>query len=56
MKSSTSDFARGQLATFVIGAFLVGACAAQQATNPPQEQSVPPAELPRGPAYFAGSS
>lgn len=46
MKSSTSDFARGRLATFVIGAFLVGACAAQQATNPPQEQSVPPAELP----------
>jgi polysaccharide biosynthesis/export protein len=46
MKASTSGFARGRFATFVIGAFLVGACAAQQATNPPQEQSVPPAELP----------
>src|SRR5579863_988181 len=46
MKSSTSGLARGRLTTFVIGAFLVGACAAQQATNPPQDQSVPPAELP----------
>jgi polysaccharide export outer membrane protein len=46
MKSSTSSFARSRFATFVIGAFLVGACAAQQAANPPQEQSVPPAELP----------
>src|SRR5579862_5808668 len=46
MKSSTSGFARGGLATFVIAAFLVAACAAQQTTNPPQEQSVPPAELP----------
>ncbi|MGC2477344.1 MAG: polysaccharide biosynthesis/export family protein [Candidatus Sulfotelmatobacter sp.] len=47
MKSSTSgSTARGGFALFVVAAFLVGTSAAQQTTNPPQEQSVPAAELP----------
>ncbi len=47
MNSGTSSStARGSFIVFLIAAFLVGVCAAQQATNPPDEQRVPPAELP----------
>lgn len=47
MKSGTSgSTACGCFTSFVMAAFLFGACAAQEATNPPQEQSVGPTELP----------
>ncbi len=36
----------GRFTVFVIAALLVGSCAAQEATNPTQKPSVPPAELP----------
>ncbi len=43
---TTGSNACGRFAVFVIATLLVGACAAQEATKPSQEQSVPTAELP----------
>jgi polysaccharide biosynthesis/export protein len=58
MKSGTSGSTRrGRFTPFVVAALLLGAAVAQQSTNPPQEQTIPPAELPAAqPASQAATS
>lgn len=47
MKSGTSgSTVRGGFATFLMAALLVGVCAAQEGTNPPQEDAATPAVSP----------
>src|SRR5579864_157958 len=58
MKSGTSGSTRrGRFTPFVVAVLLIGAAIAQQSTNPPQEQTIPPAELPAAqPASQAATS
>src|SRR5580704_14851209 len=58
MKSGTSGSTRrGRFIPFVVAALLIGVAIAQQSTNPPQEQTFPPAELPAAqPASQAATS